>query len=266
MRTCNILTKVKLPAFWTMTTGPQRCFPWRDSWQEGDRWTRPHPLLRPGPHRDTGAEGHARPSRETASGCRAVPAIQTLLCPSRPGAAIIFFFYLFWNVFIFFHYQKTDYTNKCCVFVYPGTLQFSKEIILDGVSFFVFSVPLSWQPVFLSRPWLVRVLRKGAGTPAPRRLGFLQAWSSGGHLWKAGPHHCPEAPGGPPLSDSSSASSCLPETTGQARTDSPAHPWQLAGLGEQRPGGPQSPLPPDPSPRGVTWVLTLWPPASSPGR
>lgn len=135
----------------------------------------------------------------------------------------------------------------------PGTLQFSKKIILDGVSFLIFSAPRSWRPVFPSRPWLVRVLRKDAGTPVPQSLGFLQAWSSGWHLWKAGPHHCPGAPGGPPAVRSIL---CLlwPSRDNRPRQDRTALPTlgSWGGWGEQRPGATRSPLCPDPSPRGVT--------------
>lgn len=186
--------------------------------------------------------------------------------PIPSGSCNYFFFFnLFRNVFIFFHYQKTDYTNKYCVFVYPGTLQFSKKIILNGISFFVFLAPHSWRPVFPSRPWLVRVLRKGAGTPAPQSPGFLQAWSSGCHPWKAGPHHCPGASGVYPLSDRSSASSCLPETTSQARTQQPCPPLADSGGVGSKDQGPWEPPPPRPESWGrplsldplATWLTHL---------
>ena len=202
----------------------------------------PIPCSGQGPRGETRAEGQARRSRESAS------AIQTL--PSRSCSHFYFFFNLFRNVFIFFHYQKTDYTNKYCVFVYPGTLQFSKKIVLNGISFFVFLAPCSWRPDFTSRPWLVRVLRKGAGTPAPQSPGFLQGWGSGWHLWKAGPHHCPGAPGVHPLSDPSSAPSCLPETTSQARAQEPCPPLADSGGVGSKDQGPSEPPPPGPESGG----------------
>ena len=207
--------------------------------------TAPHPAQAKG-H----TARHKLKARQGPAGRRPPPSRCFSARPIWELQLFLFFFNLFQNVFIFFHYQKTDYTNKYCVFVYPGTLQFSKKIILSGISFFVFLAPRSWSPVFPSRPWLVRVLRKGAGTPAPQSPGFLQAWGSGWHLWKAGPHHCPGAPGVHPLPDPSSASSCLPETTSQARTQQPCPPLADSGGVGSKDQGPSEPPPPGPESGG----------------